>query len=205
MNRMMKAGAASLLLVGLGACSGVVVDDLPGPRYNYFDGDFEYATRDGAIVTVITGNTFGMPKAQFDKIVLDNMQGQNRGPPARFVATPEKGKTDPLYKVVVAFNPAKSVSGWEMCKDVEKTPTDSTIKDNAEMAIAFCIRFRRHAEIGCHGDRPRRHQPDRCAVRLAGPPGHECDGSDRRQSGAGRTQDAPDDDALSGTIAARRR
>lgn len=139
MNRMLTFGVASLMALGAGACTGVMVDDSPGPRYSYFNGDFEYATRDGAIVTVITGNTFGMPKDRFDKMVLDNMQGQNPGPPARFVAGAEPGATDPLYKVVVAFNAAKYVSGWEMCKQPDRVPTNGNAGANAEMAIAFCI------------------------------------------------------------------
>ena len=139
MNRMLTLGAVSLMALGMGACTGVMVDDSPGPRYSYFDGDFEYATRDGAIVTVITGPTFGMPKDRFDSMVLANMQGQNPGPPARFVAQPERGGTDPAFKVVVAFNAAKYVSGWEMCKHGDKTPTEEGAGRNAEMAIAFCI------------------------------------------------------------------
>ena len=38
-----KPAVALFALVASG-CDAVIVQDLTGPRFNYFDGDFEYAT-----------------------------------------------------------------------------------------------------------------------------------------------------------------
>ncbi len=139
MKNILHIGAVSLLALGLGACTGmVVVQDSPGPRHAYFDGDFEYATRDGAIVTEVAGNPFAMPKQRFDDAVRRLMDGQTLGPPVTFANGPTPGKTDPHYKVVVAFNAPPGVSAFDLCRKGAATPTRGT-GGEVNMAIAFCI------------------------------------------------------------------
>ncbi len=139
MNNILRFATASLLTLGLGACAdAVLVQDSPGPRHAYFDGDFEYATRDGAVVTEVAGNPFAMPKDRFDAAVRRLMYGQTEGLPVSFVERPASGKTDPAYKVVVAFNALPWVSGFELCEKGSLTPT-RTGGGELNMAIAFCI------------------------------------------------------------------
>lgn len=138
MNKKIRLCAASVLVLGLAGCGGaVVVQDSPGPRWSYFDGDFEYATRDGAIVTEVVGNPFQMPKDRFDAEVRRLMRNRTLGPPVEFVAGATPGKTDPLYKVVVAFNALPNMSGHELCKRGTGTPTRAG--GVLDMAVAFCI------------------------------------------------------------------
>ena len=139
MNSLLRFGAISLLAFGLAACTNaVLVLDSAGPRHSYYDGDFEYATRNGAIVTEVVGNPFAMPKDRFDTEVRRLMYGQNEGLPVSFVERPASGKTDPAYKVVVAFNALPRVSGFELCEKGHLTPI-RTGAGELEMTIAFCI------------------------------------------------------------------
>jgi len=57
-----KIRSAATMALAIAGCSLVVVEYLPGPRANYFDGDFEYATHKGAIDTMIAGHPFGLSK-----------------------------------------------------------------------------------------------------------------------------------------------
>lgn len=136
MKMTLRVAMAAVASVATG-CGMVSVQDSPGPRGSYFDGDLDYATREGAIVTIIAGNPFGGSKAQFDATVRQLMKGQNRGVPADFVAQPG-ARTDPLYKVVVAFDLAPGVSSRRMCESpggLQTRPQPGRL----DMRIAFCI------------------------------------------------------------------
>ena len=110
---------AAVLALAVAGCGGVIVQDWPGPRPGYFKGDLDYATRHGAIVTVIRGNPFGGAKPDFDARVRGYMRGWNRGMDADFVAR-AGARTDPLYKVVVAFNLAPGISLYTLCGGAEE-------------------------------------------------------------------------------------
>ncbi len=56
-------------------CSAVIVNESPGPRASYFDGDFEYAVQKGSVVAVIAGNPFNIPKNRFDTAVRQAIRG----------------------------------------------------------------------------------------------------------------------------------
>lgn len=125
----------SLLL--LGGCNAVMVNDNPGPRWAYFDGDFEYATHKGAIVTEIAGSPFSGDQKDFAKTVRDLMRDQVSGAPAEFVE--EHGeKTVRPYKVVVAFNAPSDHDGHDFCSKGTETPSHRSA-GSLSMAIAFCI------------------------------------------------------------------
>jgi hypothetical protein len=66
------------------------------------------------------------------------MYGQTRGAPVTFSKSPAPGKTDPQYKVVVAFNAPPGVSAFDLCKKGANTPTRRN-DGELNMAIAFCI------------------------------------------------------------------
>jgi hypothetical protein len=117
-------------------CSGVVVQDDPGPRGRYFIGDFDYAAGNGAMQTVVAGNPFGMPKAAFDAHVRDLMRHQNRGVPAEFVEG-QTDRTHPLYKVVVGFNLPRALSFSGMCRNPAGLPSRPD-SGRLEIAIVFC-------------------------------------------------------------------
>ena len=121
------------------ACTGVIVQDAPAPRSSYHENDFDYATRHGAILTVVAGNPFDGSKGQFDDLVRGLMYGQNREQAADFVAEPN-GRTSPPYKVVVAFNKAPPVSHDEMCANPKGVPT---VQDKKQLRIDLAF---------CHGD-----------------------------------------------------
>jgi len=95
------------------ACSNsVVIQDDPGPRGSYFKGDLSNAVRNGAIVTVVVGNPFGMEKARFDDRVRGLMKHENRELPAEFVAA-HSDRTVRPYRVVVAFDLRKGISVYD--------------------------------------------------------------------------------------------
>lgn len=121
----------------LSGCTGVYVQDDPGPRGRYFVGDFDYATgNDRVIETVVTGNPFDMPAQQFGDLVRSLMRHQNRGVPAEFVAG-QGARTSPLYKVVVAFNLPRSFANFNMCKNPAALPSQPRA-GRLNIAMAFC-------------------------------------------------------------------
>ena len=129
----LTAAAASLML---GGCSGIVVYDPPGPQTAFFDGDFEYATHKGAIVTEVRGNPFAMPRDRFRDAVLGHMKGANKGIPADFVAA-ASARTILPYKVVAAFNVDPATSADELCGGTAQTAAASAA--GARLDMVFCF------------------------------------------------------------------
>jgi len=127
---------APAVALAISACGGVVVHESPEPHYRYNAGDFDYATRKGAMHTVVVGNPFGMAKADFDARVLDLMQGRNSGASAKFVASagPE---TDPLYKTVVAFDTPTGTSRDDLCRNADRMSSQPAA-NRVRVSIVFC-------------------------------------------------------------------
>lgn len=133
--------AATLSVIGvtalvLGACNAVMVEDRVGPDWSYYDGDFYYATRKGAIVTHVTGNPFGAAQPSFAESVRKMMYGQTEGTPVEFVAT-ANDKTLAPFKVVLAFNAPLNVDGHDLCETDSRTtslPSGAMLR----ASIAFC-------------------------------------------------------------------
>jgi hypothetical protein len=130
--------AALVAALALGGCSSVWVDDLSPPRYNYNNGDFEYATHKGAIVTQIVGNPFSIGDDQFRSATLAQMQGRNRGRPAKFVSAPSQETLAP-YKVVAAFNMPPDITGYELCKGPGALPPSAKRTGQVTLGMAFCF------------------------------------------------------------------
>jgi len=135
MTRLLRLVPVFLALATAG-CTGVVVQDNPGRRGGYSVGDLDYATGNGAIETIVVGNPFGGPKQEFDDRVRSLMKHQNRGVPAEFVAG-QTDRTDPIYKVVVAFNLPPGVPVQDMCKVPAGLPSQHQT-GRLNIAIAFC-------------------------------------------------------------------
>ncbi|MDC0033721.1 hypothetical protein OAJ57_04070 [Alphaproteobacteria bacterium] len=125
-----------IMALVISGCNRVFVHDTPGPRANYNDGDFEFATHKGAIVTAVAGNPFDLPKQQFDTAVRVEMTRSVTIGTANFVAMAGDETVAP-FKVVVAFNTAPSISNYDLCKHGAKTsiaPQSSRIN----VKMAFC-------------------------------------------------------------------
>lgn len=120
----------------LAGCSLVYVEDIPGPRANYFDGDFEYATSKGAIVTMIAGNPFGLPKTQFDNSIRQDLANSVDSKKAKYVAAADDETVAP-FKVVVAFNTASHIDNRDLCKHGAQTPS-APHKGQINVKMAFC-------------------------------------------------------------------
>lgn len=136
MTKYSKAIAAAAISLALAGCSLVIVQDTPGPRANYFDGDFEFATNKGAIVTLVAGNPFGLPKQQFDNAIRRDMARSVTVGRADFVATPGE-KTVAPFKVVVAFNTAAGIDNRQLCELGAQTPT-LPHRGEINVKMAFC-------------------------------------------------------------------
>ena len=132
--------ARSLMLVGLfsmiSGCTGVYVQDEPAPRGNYWEREFDYATRKGAIWTIVVGNPYGGSDKEFADLVRKTMYQQNRELPAEFVGN-KSDRTSAPYKVVVVFNKTLSASPDELCA---KSAGNKTIPEKSALRIdiAFC-------------------------------------------------------------------
>lgn len=138
-RRFSGTGIATALAALLSGCSGdfVAVSDHAVPAPSYFDGDFEYATRKGAIRTEVIGQPFVITPDALMARVLPLMDGQNRGRPANFVATSGED-TDPVYKVVAAFNLSGGYSGRDLCRGTAGLPLRGPAMP-ATLDMAFCI------------------------------------------------------------------
>ena len=133
--KILRTATAVLSLTG---CTGVIVNDSPGPRASYFTGDFEYATNLGAIVTQVVGNPFDIPPETFRTAVLNLMQGHTRDGSARFVAAPTNQTILP-YKVVAAFDMPPWVDGYVLCKGAASLPAPVKLPGETTLGIAFCF------------------------------------------------------------------
>lgn len=131
------AASMALLLIGpLAGCTTVMVENIPGAAGDKAIFELDQATRNGALLTTISGNPFGGDKTAFDARVLHRMRGQNRGVPAAFVTAGDR-RTDPAYRIVVAFNPAAGVTSDDLCRNrggMERRTDAATLT----MKIAFC-------------------------------------------------------------------
>lgn len=128
--------SAAIAAIALAGCTPVIVQEMPGPRADYFDGDFEYATSKGAIVTQIAGNPFGLPKDQFDEAIRRQLTKSVIVGTAKFVANPGEDTLAP-FKVVVAFNTEPGIGNSDLCRQGANTPVISQ-KGRINMKIAFC-------------------------------------------------------------------
>ena len=136
MSKLYKVLSTAFMALAIAGCNLVFVQDTPGPRANYFDGDFEFATHKGAIVTVVAGNPFGLPKNEFDSAVRRDMTNAVTIGKAKFVAAADNETVAP-FKIVVAFNTAPGISNHDLCKHGAQTPSQAN-KGEINVKMAFC-------------------------------------------------------------------
>ncbi|MPY71894.1 MAG: hypothetical protein GEU92_17640 [Alphaproteobacteria bacterium] len=138
-HRAAAIGVAAALAGFLPGCSGnmVTVSEDVSPAPSYYDGDFEYATRNGAIRTEVIGQPFVVTPDTLKARVLHLMDGQNRGVATKFVAT-NGNDTDPAFKVVAAFNLSGGYSGRDLCRGTAGLPSRGA-GTPITLDMAFCI------------------------------------------------------------------
>jgi hypothetical protein len=127
--------AVSLLGAISAGCSSVRVID-NGSGQNYYEGSFEYATKEGAINTYVAGKPFSNPGKNFTKSVTSMMYGATTGRDIKFVeASPNTSKYG--FHIVIAFNSVTSISVEDVCADVRQLKTEPDRKTTSMQAI-FC-------------------------------------------------------------------
>lgn len=137
----------SLLLLSLLAAACAPTDAALTPLYHRagIPSTFAYAGgRDFRVVAI--GNPFpSVPKAAFEKIVTDSMQGRPWGPPVNFTTTPgENARSN--YRIVMFFDPPVNSSGNDLCGDAARLVSEwrpATIALHA----GFCVGEELQSEV----------------------------------------------------------
>lgn len=129
-----------LLTLGLfvSACDAVIVEDYPEVPAYYIDGDFERATIQGSIVTIVAGNPFPGRGKGFADRVRALMKDQVEGIPANFCARHDATTKRP-HKVVAVFNPRRDVDNQTICRLEMKTPRVADRPGRVSLIMSFCI------------------------------------------------------------------
>ncbi len=117
-----RRGLVSLAAVlSLAACAGgVTVSGHKNISGSYRVSElYIIATGDNELRTVIVGNPFGMPKAEFETAVLKSMEGRNFGPTLNLSTNPRQEDSRKRH-VVIAFNLRNVVDADAICRGEAK-------------------------------------------------------------------------------------
>ncbi len=125
----------SLLAALSGGCSTVRIVDLGGGQ-NYYDGAFEFATKDGKINTHVVGSPFSAAAGNFKNTVTSMMYGSTFGRNVKFVSSPPNTEKY-RFHVVVTFNVTRSINMADLCENPTRLKSDPTRKTTSMEAI-FC-------------------------------------------------------------------
>lgn len=143
MSASMKTSTRSLLpvlgLVTLAGCAGAVT--VTGQRNisaSYEPSElYVVATGSNQLRTVIVGNPFGQPQAEFDAAVLAALEGRNIGPTLNLSTNPTQ--EDPRQRrVVLAFNLSRGADGDDLCARTDEVPIDPPSADTLSVTGAYC-------------------------------------------------------------------
>ena len=127
--------AISLLGAISVGCTGVRVIDNGGGQ-NYYQGSFEFATKEGAIDTYVVGKPFPNAQEKFTKSVTSMMYGATIGRDVKFVAA-GPNTTKYGFHVVIAFNAIAPISVEDICADAPQLKTEPNRQTTSMQAI-FC-------------------------------------------------------------------
>lgn len=131
---LLSGGTLALLLAGCAPYTSNLYGEDDSAKFP--DEELRYATADGrGVLTQIHGRAFDLSQDEFDKVVLDAMQGANAGTPARFTRDP--GPNDRTsYRVVLQFNGTTYDQSYRLCKGGGGGET--TTAPATRLAAAFC-------------------------------------------------------------------
>lgn len=133
-----RIALAMAVVLAVAGCADILVYEVSPPRLSYFDGDFEYATHKGAIVTNIGGDPFAIGSERFGALVRGHMQGASWGAPVEFTAS-ASDRTVPPYKVVAMFNLKPSYDGDDLCRSMDGVETVPPSAARLRLDMAFCF------------------------------------------------------------------
>lgn len=119
------------------ACAAVKVVEHTDSQ-NYYDGAFEYATKDGKINTYIAGSPFAGKDAEekFKNSVFSMLYGSTFGRNINFnPAKPNSAKYG--FHVVVTFNAVNNLSVGDICEDATQIKSRPNLKTTSMLSV-FC-------------------------------------------------------------------
>lgn len=128
-------------LTGVLIASALAAGGCAGPRTTqeiwplYRPGEFARAAGGRDMYVVLRGSPFAMDTAQFEHLVLSNMQGQNWGQRTNFTTKPVN--YDPGYKVVLLFN-GPPVNGGDLCRNPGAIPFRTGPQPELHIQAAHC-------------------------------------------------------------------
>ncbi len=125
---------AAALATAVTACGGAVLSPTRVSG-GYDSSTLNYIAGKGKMYTQIVGNPFEVPKDQLGSAVTRTMFGSHSGPTIRFSTERDPNYTSP-YRVVVVFNPGKTVDPYKLCQDVPYPVGKSP--GALQVAMAFC-------------------------------------------------------------------
>ena len=116
-------------------CTTVRVIDHDGGQ-NYYDGAFEFATKEGKINTHVAGTPFLATADDFNNQVTTIIYGANFGKNVNYIPSPPN--TDKYgYHIVIAFNVVEPVSIEDICQNAGPVKFEPG-RDTTSMQGIFC-------------------------------------------------------------------
>jgi hypothetical protein len=111
--RLIAVSAIVTLAATLTACGGVsVVENYQTGFYN--PSEYGSDASKGEMPVAVTGGAFGLTPMMLANITVDNMQGADWGPHAKFTALPGPNTTR-MYHYVMMWNGPRDVTAAELC------------------------------------------------------------------------------------------
>lgn len=127
--------AVSLLGAIATGCSSVRITD-DGNGQNYYEGSFEYATKDGSINTYVAGTPFSDATKNLKNTVTSMMYGATLGKNINFV-TAEPNTAKYGFHIIVSFNISAPISVDDVCEDPRQIKSTPGTKTTSMLAV-FC-------------------------------------------------------------------
>ena len=104
LSRLRPRLLTAFAVLGLAACTGGTTVSRVHMAHGYLPTElYVVATGENELRTIIVGDPFDMPKAEFESAVLQSLRGQNFGPPLNLSTEPEQEDAR-KRRVVIAFN-----------------------------------------------------------------------------------------------------
>lgn len=115
----------------------------------YNPSELAYAGADRDMRVIVVGNPFSGDQAAFASAVTDAMQGQHWGQATNFTTTPSGSARD-LYRVVMLFDPPKSLGSGRLCREEATGLPSEGSGDGIVLFGAFCRADKRLTSIRGH-------------------------------------------------------